>query len=389
MNNPQTIEKHKILLVIDSLHCGGAQRQLCYLALGLKLLGHHVKILVYHTEYDFFAPYLRERNIDVIYASRDSKIQTIKHIVTTVNEHKFSWVISYLDGPNVYALAAKKLAALKSVHFKVCVSDRSSAVDGRFRGKEYWRRQLYRFADAVVANSNFHAESLKCSFSSFSDRVHAILNCVDKKFFEHRLNPDSLKKTKRRTFAVVGQINRNKNLHGLVRAMNLCKENLEHLPVIRWAGRVGEGAEQYFEEQKVLIQDYGLEDNFIFLGSVDDIAKMLSTTDGLVHPSLREGLPNAVCEALTIGLPVAIGDVSDAKVLVGEDRGFLFDPKSPLEMAAAISQLTKLSGEQVAMMANAACAFADENFKVEKMAEKYQCILNSKSLVSGLMAENF
>ncbi len=374
------ISKQKILLVIDSLHCGGAQRQLCYLAHGLQLLGYKVTVFVYHTEFDFFEPYLNERGIDIIHASRKSKTQTIGHIYKAINEHGFSWVISYLDGPNIYSLGAKVYASLKGVQIKVCVSDRSSTADGKLYGKEKWRRQLYRIADAVVANSNYQADTLQRSFPTIANRVHAILNCVDDRFFQSRIVPETLAHADQKVYAVVGQINHGKNLHGLVQAMIQCKEKLPMMPVIKWAGRVGEGSEAYFEEQKALIMDSGLSNSLIFLGSVDDVPKMLNEVHGLIHPSLREGLPNVVCEAMTIGLPVAIGDISDAKILTGNERGFLFDPNSSEELSDAIVKLTKLSSDEAAHMSRAAARFAEENFRIQTMAQKYIDVLESASL---------
>jgi glycosyltransferase involved in cell wall biosynthesis len=68
--------------------------------------------------------------------------------------------------------------------------------------------------------------------------------------------------------------------------------------------------------------------------------------DALIHPSLYEGLPNAVCEALAAGLPVLISNVCDHPLLVVEgERGFLFDPSDPLSIAMSIERAAALDAD--------------------------------------------
>jgi glycosyltransferase involved in cell wall biosynthesis len=53
-----------------------------------------------------------------------------------------------------------------------------------------------------------------------------------------------------------------------------------------------------------------------FLGNVDDVAEHLITSDLFISSSLSEGLPNAVLEALSCGLPVLLSDIPPHKEIV-------------------------------------------------------------------------
>src|SRR5690606_21739605 len=82
----------------------------------------------------------------------------------------------------------------------------------------------------------------------------------------------------------------------------------------------------------------GVADRWRWLGRREDVPELMRAHDALVHPAFFEGLPNAVCEALASGLPVLASRVCDHPRLVGEDRGLLFDPGSPEDIAAALER---------------------------------------------------
>lgn len=69
---------------------------------------------------------------------------------------------------------------------------------------------------------------------------------------------------------------------------------------------VGDGEKKPFIEQKVA--DLKLSDNVIFLGDRNDISHLLQAMDVFVFPSHYEGLPVALVEAQTAGLPCLISD---------------------------------------------------------------------------------
>ena len=91
----------KILLFIDHLGMGGAQRQIAELACGLKRRGHDVEVFVYFSEYDFFRPLLREHRITLHeYAKgRGFSFGVLARLVKIIRHGRFDAVISYLSSP--------------------------------------------------------------------------------------------------------------------------------------------------------------------------------------------------------------------------------------------------------------------------------------------------
>ena len=57
------------------------------------------------------------------------------------------------------------------------------------------------------------------------------------------------------------------------------------------------------------IDDLGLRDKIVMCGIRTDVPRLLSAADGMIFPSLREGLPGAVLEACAAGVPVLASDL--------------------------------------------------------------------------------
>jgi glycosyltransferase involved in cell wall biosynthesis len=78
-----------------------------------------------------------------------------------------------------------------------------------------------------------------------------------------------------------------------------------------------------------------------FAGTVPMAGGLLSSYQFAVLPSHREGLPNAVLEAMAAGLPVVATAVGGVPEIVTEGvTGLLVPPHAPLALAAAIARLT-------------------------------------------------
>jgi glycosyltransferase involved in cell wall biosynthesis len=114
-----------------------------------------------------------------------------------------------------------------------------------------------------------------------------------------------------------------------------------------------------------------------------DVGGLLQKHHALIHPSFYEGLPNVVCEALAVGMPVLVSDVCDHPRLVADgERGFLFDPNAPASIAAAISKLVNLAAADWRRISRNARQFAEDKLDVERMVTQYEALFE-RVLSSG------
>ena len=100
----------------------------------------------------------------------------------------------------------------------------------------------------------------------------------------------------------------------------------------------GEGHQQKALEKKAT--QLGLDEVVRFLGVRNDIPNLLSLSQVFVLPSLWEGLPLAVLEAMSVGLPVVATRVEGVdSVIIHGENGYLVLPKDIQELAAALIKI--------------------------------------------------
>ncbi len=128
----------------------------------------------------------------------------------------------------------------------------------------------------------------------------------------------------------VGEHSKRKNHETILRAAAL----LNHVQVLLCGW--GEGLEQL----KALAQELGIADRVRFLGYRNDVPVVLRAADVYVFPSLHEGLPVALMEAMAAGLPCVAAKVRGCTDLIcPEEGGFLVEPMDHKGMAAAVATL--------------------------------------------------
>ena len=103
---------------------------------------------------------------------------------------------------------------------------------------------------------------------------------------------------------------------------------------------IGEGAQRKFLE--AMIKEYGLEKKFILPGRIPNFAQMLKAFDVFVLPSIKEGFPYAILEAMAADLPIVatyVGGVPE--IIKNGENGFLVLPKNPEMLARRIAEILR------------------------------------------------
>lgn len=118
----------------------------------------------------------------------------------------------------------------------------------------------------------------------------------------------------------------------------------------------------------------GIAENVRFLGFRDDVPSILETVDVFVLPSLSEGLPLAMLEALALQKPVVATNVGGIPEVIEEGAiGYLVPPKNSEALADKILHLLR-HPEVATNMGKAGRRRIEESFSVEKMINEYQAL---------------
>ena len=359
--------------MIDSLCAGGAQRQLVMLADGLKKLGHYLEMWTYYPD-DFFSAVLHEANITWTIAEKKTRysLAPVFSLRRKVMNGKFTVVLAFLGTPSIYS----ELACIGLAHVKVVVSERNCCLNRWFSVGQLLSSITHLLASNVVVNSQSHFNWMVARFPWLRSRMHVIWNGVDTEVFS---TSEWVPCRKPLRLIGVGRITPQKNLATLISALALCNATGLYVKV-EWAGKTD--CDSYQREVLKALEREGAESAWVWLGERRDIPALLQKADALILPSLWEGLPNVICEALSCGLPVLASAVSDNTLLVEHGvRGYTFDPRSAISIARAISKLASLEPHVYLRMRSAARDFALKELTGIQCANSY-CELLSEGLYS-------
>jgi glycosyltransferase involved in cell wall biosynthesis len=113
------------------------------------------------------------------------------------------------------------------------------------------------------------------------------------------------------------------------------------------------------------------------MGHRAKVAALLREADAFALPSLTEGLPNAVMEAMAMGLPVvatAVGGVPE--LVVDGETGMLVAPASPRALAEGLSELLRAAPHERQRMGEAGRERVERHFGFEAQSRKLEALYN-------------
>lgn len=127
---------------------------------------------------------------------------------------------------------------------------------------------------------------------------------------------------------------------------------------------VGEGREQ--EKLTLLSERIGLKNRVIFYGFESNISKIYSNLDFFVLPSLTEGTPMALLEAMAFGVPVIASNVGEVpKIIRDGENGILVEPGNHKMLAEKIAYVLTHPSE-ARRMADAARKTIELEYDIRK-----------------------
>jgi glycosyltransferase involved in cell wall biosynthesis len=144
---------------------------------------------------------------------------------------------------------------------------------------------------------------------------------------------------------------------------------------------VGEGALRADLERR--IRDLSLGDAVILAGYRRDVPDVLAALDVFAMPSLWEGMPYGVLEAMAAQKPVVASDVNGCRDLVRDgETGFLVPPRDPSALAAALERVLR-DRERAAALAAAGRELVAREYSLATMIDRYVALFDSLAREKG------
>ena len=348
----------RIILLTDSLISGGAQRQIVGLAKLLHDAGYTVKVIYYHP-IEFYKPFLDQNGVsnELVLGAADPKMRILR-IAKALKCFKPDVVISYLDTPNIIACLLKLLG----LRYKLIVSERNTTQ--RLNIKERIKFHLMKWANVIVPNSFSQEKFVKENFPSLSSKVVTITNFVDTNYFI----PSERQYTEICRMISVGRVSEQKNTLRFLHALKILKDEGFSFHV-DWYGY---SIQSYLNECEKFLEDNNLSKYFSFCSPTSDIVSKYNENDLFVLPSIYEGFPNVVCEAMSCGMPILCGDICDNSLIVADKvNGYLFNPYQVEDIVDKLKSFMLLSSNEKSVMGSKSRQMSLEKFSSESFRKKY------------------
>lgn len=136
---------------------------------------------------------------------------------------------------------------------------------------------------------------------------------------------------------------------------------------------VGEGEEK--DNIRKLINELNLSHHFRLLGVRKDVPDLLALSKLFVLPSLYEGMPNAVLEAMAARLPVVASDVDGiSEVVLDGETGYLVPKKNPRQLKEKIVELIT-NDRTCQRFGERGYKRVKEHFSERQMCENYEGVM--------------
>ena len=233
--------------------------------------------------------------------------------------------------PGLYALVAKKVLGKPYLFSE--------------RGMVYFPSQfqyqilklVLRNADAVLALTEDMKEEMG---KIYSRAIYVVPNGIDLEKFEGLLK-DEMRcklqvKTDERLVIFVGRFRHEKGVEYLIKAMEIIRQRDHSIRLIL----AGEGPEE--ENLKSLTEQLKLEGCVEFVGQIPNerVPEYMAASDVFVLPSLSEGFPNVILEAMASGLAIVTTKVTGlSEIIKDRENGLLVEPRNPQQIAEKVLQL--------------------------------------------------
>ncbi len=304
-------------------------------------------------------------------------IRIWKQLARLIREHEIDIVQTHLFdlSTNFLMLLLPYTTNLRLLFWTVHNVNSGPAGDNLSKPKRYVYRWLYKLASQkasgfIAVSDRVKKAMLGAVGPTIEDSITVICNGVNVKRYGHPVDKTAVRSelgldANAYLAAVVGTLKEQKGHRYLIEAAASIVSQYSnwHLLVI------GDG--ELGEELQAQTDRLGLGEHIHFLGNRHDVPDLLAASDLFVLPSLWEGLPMALIEAMATGLPIVATQVSGTiQVMVPDETGILVPPGEAQKLTEAVLQILSDSERALAMGA-AARRRVEEEFSAQKQADEH------------------
>ncbi len=366
--------KINVLLFTTTLEVGGTEKITSILARGFDRRKFNVTVACLSHGGEV-AKELRSAGIDVQPLNMKSKFDftVLLRLYRLLRSCRVDILHSFLFHANLLGRIVGRFAGVPVI----ISSERTMGMEGKHRA--LMNKFTSPLASAFTANSNAVSKFMVEEIGLPKEKIYVIYNGVDAESFKVKVNRKKVRESlvlDEHDFVVVS-VARLTKLKGFEYLLEAAEKIIAGNSKVKFL-IVGDGPNRKNLEEKS--GKLGLGGNVIFLGFRDDIAQILSASDLFVLPTIWEGFPNTILEAMAAGLAVVATNTSGIPESVSDGKtGLLFEPRDSEGLYEALESMIK-NQEKLKRMGEEGREKILKNFSIQKMINEnerlYEKLLN-------------
>lgn len=368
------MNKIKVVICLESLELGGAERQAFYLASYLHRHAEFEVETIAFANQGSVANFLDNENIRweilsiQLHPNLKSILKNCLKLLLVLRKKSPEVIVPFTYGPNLLCGLVWRFTGARACFWNQRDEGR------RIRGS-ILEKFAIKYASKLISNSSEGSYFLEQKFGLDEENVKLVFNgVVEKKIIHSNEWWYSHLNIKPNTFVVsmVASLHPFKDHTTLIKAWKIFLQKVGDIPcVLLLAGRKYHS----FYEHSKLVDELDLQDKVIFLGGVEDIGGLLAITDVGAFSSNYEGCPNAILEYMNAALPVVATDILGVRDALGEDYSYLVAPNSPKKFADKLYELYGNKKLRIDLgLRNK--QYVEVNFSLEEMGNQYLSLIH-------------
>jgi len=316
---------------------------------------------------------LEKRKVEtvVIPQQRSFDVAWLFRLFRLLNHHEIHIMHSHEFATNVYASVLSSLTGVPIV---------ATAHGKNYYGDKWRRRAAYRFVarqSTMVAVSGDLKRFLMERIGIPPGNIRVVHNGIDLSRYKIQEGNYAVRAELgiRRDQRVIGTVGNLFAVKGQTYLLKACKALVGEFPtfVLLIAGE-GDQLDLLRKEAS----DLGIAGNVQFLGFRDDVPSLLQAMDVFVLPSLSEGLPLSILEALALKKPVVATNVGGVPEIMEDGvTGYLVPPRNPEALTDRILLLLR-EPEVAVRIGQAGRARVEDAFDLETMVREYESLYEER-----------
>lgn len=350
---------YRVMLVIQSLRVGGAENMVENLAYALRDRGCAVEVVVLQSDETIISRRMHENDINLVVIGKrpGPDLSAITKLAALMRDFKPDVVHSHLPILNYVVPAARRAGVMNLVHTIHNVAQKETTI----RFKVSYARKCYRHGVVrPVALSEINKNSVIDFYGIPAEKVEVIPNGIDLSRFKPKTNYsiDGIAR-----ICHVGRFSEQKNHMAIVEAAALMRQS----GIDASFDLYGEGSLMNYVRDAA--DKAGVANMLIFHGLTDNVPGTMRAADVFILPSLWEGVPMVVAEAMAAGLPIVASQVGGVPDMIEDGvDGLLCDPTG-LSLAERLGVLLADKSQRQSLGISA--REHSRQFSSDLMAERY------------------